>query len=147
MFIFCLVFFVFVFLPFNFVFMRFHSFFVFSVFCDLQVCLVVYDRTICIQTKIVSLKERKSECSPCFVTLFETRGGAFRVLLLPPCQPALTATQKGRQGGLLEGSCGRRRCRVMRNRLNVSKYAPASEHETLIRRRCRKQIDCTYDDR
>ena len=41
----------------------------------------------------------------------------------------------GMRGGLLEGSCGQHRRRVMRNHLNVD-----YDYETLSRRRCGKQL-------
>ena len=50
---------------------------------------------------------------------------------------------EGLPGGLLEASCGRCSCRSMQNQLNVDTFMPASEYETLIRRRCGKKIDCT----
>ena len=81
------------------------------------------------KSKFVSLKERKSERSPRFAALFSTRSGPFRLLLPPPSPSASTAPGEGLHGGLLEGSCGWRRCRVTRNRLNVGTYAPASEYE------------------
>ena len=64
---------------------------------------------------------------------FLTRGEPFRLLLPPPRPPASTAPGEGLHGGLLDGSCGRRRRRGMRNRLNVGSYAPGFEYETLIR--------------
>ena len=67
---------------------------------------------------------------------------------VPAC---LDGTGEGLRGGLPEGSCGRRRRRVMRNRLNVGTYAPASEYEMLIRRRygikVRLCIYLVYDNR
>ena len=80
-----------------------------------------------------------SERSPRFVALSSTRGGPFRLLLPPPCPPASTAPGEGLHGGMLEGSCGRRRHRGMINRLNVGTCAPASEYGTFIRRRSGKK--------
>ena len=63
---------------------------------------------------------------------------------VPAC---LDGTREGLYGGLLEGSCDRGRRRGMRKRLNVGTYAPASEYETLIRRRRGKNSDCPYGNR
>ena len=82
----------------------------------------------CSKSRIVSLKEWKSEYSPRIAALFSTRSGPFRLRVAPPCPPALTAPREGLHGGLLGGACSRRRRRVMRNRLNVGAYAPASEY-------------------
>ena len=91
-----------------------------------------------VESRIASLKEWKSKCSPRFATLFSTRGGPFRLLLPPPCSPASTAPGDGLHGGLLEALCGRRKRRSIRNRFGVGTYAPASKCETLIGRRCDK---------
>ena len=85
--------------------------------------------------KIVSLREGKNERSPRFAALFSTRGEPYRLLLPPSRPPASKAPGEGLHGRLLDGSCGRRRRRGMRDRLNVGTYAPGSEYETLIRRR------------
>ena len=71
---------------------------------------------------MMSLKG-KNERSPRFAAILSTRGGLFRLLLPPPCPPASTAREEGLHGGLLEGSCGRRRRRGIRNRLKVGTYA------------------------
>ena len=97
---------------------------------------------ICSKCRIASLKAWRSGCYPRFATLFSTRGGTFRLLLPPPCPPALTAPREGLLGGLLDGSCGRRRHRVMRNRLNVGTYVPASEHERSSEDGVEKNFDC-----
>ena len=65
----------------------------------------------CSKSIIVSLKEWKSERSPRFAALFSSRGGPFRLLLPSPCPPASTSTGEDLPGGLLEGSCGRRKRR------------------------------------
>ena len=57
-------------------------------------------------------------CGP----IFSTRGRPFRLLLPPLCPPALTAPVESPRTGLLEGSCGRRLRRVMRNRVYVGTY-------------------------
>ena len=57
-------------------------------------------------------------CGP----FFSTRGGPFCLLLPPLCPPALTASGESPRAGLLEGSCGRCRRRVMRNRVYVGTY-------------------------
>ena len=57
-------------------------------------------------------------CGP----FFSTRGGPFSLLLPPLCPPALTASGESPRAGLLEGSCGRCRRRVMRNRVYVGTY-------------------------
>ena len=49
---------------------------------------------------------------------------------------ASTSPGEGLPGGLLEGSCGRRKRISMRNRPNVGTFVPASENEMLIRRWC-----------
>ena len=98
--------------------------------------VVGYFIDICSKSRIVSLKQGKSERSPRFAAFFSTRGGPIRLLLPPPCPPALTAPWEGLHGGLLEGSCGRRCRRVMRNRLDVGTYAPAPKYEARIQRRC-----------
>ena len=67
----------------------------------------------------MSFKEWKPERSPRFAALFSIRGGPFHLLLPPPCPPASTALGEGLHGGLFEGSCGRRRRRGVRSRLNV----------------------------
>ena len=56
---------------------------------------------------------------------------AFSFASSPPFPPASTAPGEVLHAGLLEGSCGLRRRRDMRNRLNAGTYAPASEYETL----------------
>ena len=85
--------------------------------------------------RIVSSQEWASECSPRFEALFSTPGELFRLLLPLPCRARLT--REGLPGGLLEDSCGRRKRKSMRNRLNVGTFMSASEYEALIiRRRC-----------
>ena len=74
--------------------------------------------------------------SPRFEALLSTRGGPFRFLLLLPCRPVSSSPGEGLPGGLLEGSCGRRKRISMRNRPNVGTFVPASENEMLIRRWC-----------
>ena len=54
---------------------------------------------------------------------------------------------EGLPGGLLEGSCGRRKHRSTRNRLNVGTFMPASECEALMGRLFEKNFDCTHDSR
>ena len=88
--------------------------------------IYIYYIYICSKSRIVSLKGSKSECSMRFAALFSTRGGPFRLLLLPPCPPASTAPREGLHDGLLEGSCGWRRRRVMRKRLTVGTRICAS---------------------
>ena len=86
--------------------------------------------------RIASSLEWDSECSPRFEAFLSTRGGPFRLLLPLPCPPASISPGEGLPGGLLEGLCGRRERRSMRNRPNAGTFMPASEYETLIRRRC-----------
>ena len=71
-----------------------------------------------------------------------TRGGPFRLFLPPPCPPALTAPGEGLHGGLLEGSCGRRRRRRMSNhqKLNDPTYLFQNMNRALFRRRYDKQL-------
>ena len=52
-----------------------------------------------------------------------TRGGPVRLFLPPPYLPASTSPGEGLHGGLLEGSCGRRRRRGMPNLKNVGEPA------------------------
>ena len=78
---------------------------------------------ICSNSKIVLSSEWKSERFPRFAALFSTRGGPFRLLLPLPCRSASTSPGEGLPGGLLEGSCGRRKRRSMPNRLKVGMYA------------------------
>ena len=78
---------------------------------------------ICRIPRIVSLKGWNSKCSPRFEALLSARGGPFRLLLSLPCPPASTSPGEGLPGGLLEGSCGRRKRRSMPNRLKVGMYA------------------------
>ena len=91
-----------------------------------RLMIYTYIIYICSKSRIVSLKGSKSECSMRFAALFSTRGGPFRLLLLPPCPPASTAPREGLHDGLLEGSCGWRRRRVMRKRLTVGTRICAS---------------------
>ena len=86
--------------------------------------------------RIVSSQAWDSECSPRFEALLSTRGGPFSLFLPLPCPPASTSPGEGLPGGLLEGSCGRRKRISMRNRPNVGTFVPASENEMLIRRWC-----------
>ena len=72
--------------------------------------------------------------------------GPFRLFLPLPCPPASTPPGEGLPGGLLEGSCGRRKRRRTANRLNVDTFMPASGYETLIRRRCGKKLRLRRDD-
>ena len=81
-----------------------------------------------VECKIVPLKEGKNERSPGFAALFSTRGGPFPLLLPPPSLFASTAPEEGLHGGLLEGSCGRRRRRGMPNRQNVGEPAYLFQH-------------------
>ena len=73
----------------------------------------------------MSSRDWNSECFPRFEVLFSTRGGPFRLLLPLPCPPASTSPGEGLPGGLLEGSCGRRKRRSMSNRLNVGTFMPS----------------------
>ena len=94
---------------------------------------------VCRNSRIVSLKGWKSECSPRFAALFSTRGEPLRLLIPLPCPPATDGARgEPARRGLLAGSCGRNRRRVMRNRLNVGTYVPASEYETVVQNRCKK---------
>ena len=65
----------------------------------------------------------KFECSPRFEALLSAKVGPFWLPLSPPCPPSSTAPGDGLHGGLLEGSCGRRRYRGMLNCHNVCKSA------------------------
>ena len=87
-----------------------------------RVHMCIPPMNICSKSKIVLLKEWKSEYSPRFAALFSTQGQPFRLLLPPPCPPASTAPGEGLPGGLLEDSCGRRKPRSMPNRLKVGMY-------------------------
>ena len=64
------------------------------------------------------------------------RGQPFRLLLPLPYPLASTSRGEGLPSGLLEDSCGQRKPKSKRNRLNGGTFMPASEYETLIRRRC-----------
>lgn len=68
---------------------------------------------------VIAGPDWNSEFSPRFEAFLPTRGGTFRLLLAPPCPPASTAPGEGLPGGLLEGSCGRRRRRSIPNRQNI----------------------------
>ena len=65
----------------------------------------------------------ESEFFPRFEAFLLTRGGPFRLPLAPPYPPISMAPGEGLHGGLLEGSCGRRRRRGMTNRQNVGESA------------------------
>ena len=73
-------------------------------------------------------------------SFYKSRGGPFRLLLALRCPPAPTSPREGLPGGLLEGSCSRRKRRSTRNRLNVGAFTPAPEYQTLIRRRRGKKL-------
>ena len=62
--------------------------------------------------------EWTSERSPRFETLFSARE-PFHLLLQLSCPPASTSSGEALPGGLLEGSCGRRKRRRMPNHRNV----------------------------
>ena len=71
-----------------------------------------------------------------------TRGGPVRLFLPPPYLPASTSPGEGLHGGLLEGSCGRRRRRRMSNhqKLNDPTYLFQNMNRALFRRRYDKQL-------
>ena len=73
-----------------------------------------------------------SECSPCFVAVFSTRGGRFRLLPPLPYPPFSTSPGEGLPGGLLGGSCDRLKRRRMPNRLNFGIFIVALKHENVI---------------
>ena len=98
--------------------------------CDMDICTI---------PRIVSSQDWDSGCSPRLeALLFSTRGGPFRFFryraVLPRPHPGTPLP-----GGLLEGSYDRGKHRSKRNQLNIGAFMPASEYETLIRRRCGKK--------
>ena len=75
--------------------------------------VVGYFIDICSKSRIVSLKQGKSERSPRFAAFFSARGGSFRLLVPPTYPPALTLTGEGlhdgyskaRAAGVVAGLC------------------------------------------
>ena len=100
----------------------------------------LYVKNLRTKCKIVSSSAWKSERFPRFTAPFSTRGDPFRLLFPLPCPPASTSPGEGLPGGLLEGSCGRRKHKNMRNRPKVGTFMSASEYQTLIIRRRRKKL-------
>ena len=84
----------------------------------------LYVKNLRTKCKIVSSSAWKSERFPRFTAPFSTRGDPFRLLFPLPCPPASTSPGEGLPGGLLEASCGRRKRRSARNRLNVGTFIP-----------------------
>ena len=63
----------------------------------------------CLIPRIVWPQDWNPECSPRFAGLFSTRDGPFHLLLPRPGPPASISPGQGLPGGLLEGSCARRK--------------------------------------
>ena len=96
----------------------------------------------CRMPRFLSSQDWDSVCSQRFEDLLSTRGGPYRLLLPLPCPPASISPGEGLPGGLLEGSCGRRQRRSMRNRLNAGTFMPTSSEGGVG-----KNFDCIYDNR
>ena len=83
--------------------------------------------------------------SPRFDALLSTRGGPFRLLLPLTCRPVSSSPGESLPGGLLEGSCGRRKRRNMRNRPKVGTSCPLQNiKRSSSEGGVEKNFDCTY---
>ena len=91
--------------------------------------------------------EWKSERPPRFAAFSSTSCEHFFLLLPLPYPPASTSPGNDLPRGLLKGSCGRRKRKSIRDRLNIGTLMPASDRETLIQAGVGKNFDGIYDSR
>lgn len=87
-------------------------------------CQQTPTQTICIDmndTLIYMIAGLEVRVLSALQAIISTLCGHFRLLLPPPCPSATTAPEEGLPGGLLQGSCGRRRRRGLPIRQSIGK--------------------------
>ena len=94
------------------------------------------------------VQEGENVRSPPFAALLSTRRLIFLLLLPLPCPSASTSPGKGLPGGLLEGSCDRRKHTKLTHGLQVGTFMPAQQDMNRASEGgVEKNFDCTHDNR